>query len=69
MSHTELERLAKIRMQITGETLERAMAVLEGHATEPEPEPETTDEPGERSAAERPADEEEPRPRPHLRSL
>ncbi|MGX1976329.1 hypothetical protein [Streptomyces kronopolitis] len=32
MSNTELERLARIRMHITGETLERAMAVLEGHA-------------------------------------
>ncbi|MCF3142559.1 hypothetical protein [Streptomyces platensis] len=33
MSRTELERLARIRMQVTGETLERAMAVLEGHST------------------------------------
>ncbi|WP_189098675.1 hypothetical protein [Streptomyces kronopolitis] len=33
MSNTELERLARIRMHITGETLERAMAVLEGHAS------------------------------------
>ncbi|MFF3544959.1 hypothetical protein [Streptomyces platensis] len=33
MSRTELERLARIRMQVTGETLERAMAVLEGHTT------------------------------------
>ncbi|WP_143048004.1 hypothetical protein [Streptomyces sp. 2314.4] len=37
MSSTELERLARIRMQVTGETLERAMAVLEGHAATPEP--------------------------------
>ncbi|MFD8325479.1 hypothetical protein [Streptomyces lydicus] len=44
MSRTELERLARIRMQVTGETLERAMAVLAGHSTTPdsEPEPETT---------------------------
>ncbi|MGA5566527.1 hypothetical protein ACPCUV_35900 [Streptomyces platensis] len=35
MSRTELERLARIRMQVTGETLERAMAVLEGHTTAP----------------------------------
>ncbi|MFF8902915.1 hypothetical protein ACF082_36250 [Streptomyces lydicus] len=43
MSRTELERLARIRMQVTGETLERAMAVLAGHSTTPasEPEPET----------------------------
>ncbi|MEU5600063.1 hypothetical protein [Streptomyces lydicus] len=43
MSRTELERLARIRMQVTGETLERAMAVLAGHPTTPdsEPEPET----------------------------
>ncbi|MEW9519838.1 hypothetical protein [Streptomyces tubercidicus] len=33
MSRTELERLARIRMQVTGETLERAMAVLEGQTT------------------------------------
>ncbi|WJY36033.1 hypothetical protein QT196_01360 [Streptomyces sp. P9-2B-2] len=33
MARTELERLARIRMQVTGETLERAMAVLEGHST------------------------------------
>ncbi|WP_405835367.1 hypothetical protein OG528_00970 [Streptomyces platensis] len=33
MSRTELERLARIRMQVTGETLERAMAVLQGHTT------------------------------------
>ncbi|MEV6566600.1 hypothetical protein [Streptomyces kronopolitis] len=37
MSNTELERLARIRMHITGETLERAMAVLEGHPAPPEP--------------------------------
>ncbi|MFI1351743.1 hypothetical protein ACH4UR_36535 [Streptomyces lydicus] len=58
MSRTELERLARIRMQVTGETLERAMAVLAGHPTtaDSEPEPETApaagpgadaDEPGE----------------------
>ncbi|WP_435602258.1 hypothetical protein [Streptomyces sp. bgisy130] len=35
MSRTELERLARIRMQVTGETLERAMAVLAGHTTAP----------------------------------
>ncbi|MFD3417376.1 hypothetical protein [Streptomyces decoyicus] len=33
MSRTELERLARIRMQVTGETLERAMAALEGRTT------------------------------------
>ncbi|MFI9047364.1 hypothetical protein [Streptomyces sp. NPDC053427] len=55
-------------MQVTGETLERAMAVLEGHTTEAEPDP--ADEPGERSASdEQPADQEEPQPRPHLRGL
>ncbi|MGW1373228.1 hypothetical protein ACWD6P_02980 [Streptomyces sp. NPDC002446] len=37
MSRTELERLARIRMQITGETLERAMAVLGGELTVPKP--------------------------------
>ncbi|UKY47727.1 hypothetical protein [Streptomyces inhibens] len=42
MSRSELERLARIRMQVTGESLERAMAVLQGHPTDsgPEPEPE-----------------------------
>ncbi|MEE4418237.1 hypothetical protein [Streptomyces bugieae] len=38
MSRTELERLARIRMQVTGETLERAMAVLQGQAAAPDPE-------------------------------
>ncbi|MFG2290731.1 hypothetical protein ACGFOU_32210 [Streptomyces sp. NPDC048595] len=33
MSRSELERLARIRIQITGETLERAMAVLGGELT------------------------------------
>ncbi|MFJ9469129.1 hypothetical protein [Streptomyces caniferus] len=37
MSRSELERLARIRMQVTGETLERAMAVLEGQMTYPSP--------------------------------
>ncbi|MEU8995421.1 hypothetical protein AB0C95_11560 [Streptomyces caniferus] len=37
MSRSELERLARIRMQVTGETLERAMAVLEGQTTYPSP--------------------------------
>jgi len=70
VSHTELERLARIRMQVTGETLERAMAVLEGHTTEPEPAPDPADEPGERpTSAEQPADQEEPPPRPRLRGL
>lgn len=32
-------------MQVTGETLERAMAVLGGNPTVPEPEPEPGDEP------------------------
>ncbi|MEW1750697.1 hypothetical protein ACIQU1_21500 [Streptomyces angustmyceticus] len=35
MSRSELERLARIRIQVTGETLERAMAVLEGQMTHP----------------------------------
>ncbi|UYB44456.1 hypothetical protein SLV14_007547 [Streptomyces sp. Je 1-4] len=45
MSRTELERLARIRMQVTGETLERAMAVLEGHATTPTPHSERATKP------------------------
>ncbi|MEU7639732.1 MULTISPECIES: hypothetical protein [unclassified Streptomyces] len=35
MSHTELERLARIRIQVTGESLERALAVLRGDTTDP----------------------------------
>ncbi|MCZ1020367.1 hypothetical protein [Streptomyces noursei] len=47
MSHSELERLARIRIQVTGETLERAMAVLRGDATDgdttgPDPDPDLT---------------------------
>ncbi|WP_143179711.1 MULTISPECIES: hypothetical protein [Streptomyces] len=47
MSHSELERLARIRIQVTGETLERALAVLRGDATEsdttdPDPAPDLT---------------------------
>ncbi|MFG2222326.1 hypothetical protein [Streptomyces sp. NPDC048644] len=42
MSQSELERLARIRMQITKEPLERALAALQGHpipdGEEPEPE-------------------------------
>ncbi|QIK10645.1 hypothetical protein G7Z12_35890 [Streptomyces sp. ID38640] len=45
MSRTELERLARIRMQVTGETLERAMAVLEGHTTTPTPRSERATKP------------------------
>ncbi|MGY4988024.1 hypothetical protein [Streptomyces nigrescens] len=45
MSRTELERLARIRMQVTGETLERAMAVLEGHTTTPTPHSERATKP------------------------
>ncbi|WP_127149034.1 hypothetical protein [Streptomyces lydicus] len=45
MSRTELERLARIRMQVTGETLERAMAVLEGHTTAPTPHSERATKP------------------------
>ncbi|MEU5208912.1 hypothetical protein [Streptomyces sp. NPDC020742] len=37
MSRSELERLALIRIAVTGETLERAMAVLTGHPADPEP--------------------------------
>ncbi|MFE1176801.1 hypothetical protein [Streptomyces sp. NPDC058773] len=32
-------------MQVTGETLERAMAVLEGHTAQPAPQPETAEQP------------------------
>ncbi|GAA2673729.1 hypothetical protein GCM10009864_50580 [Streptomyces lunalinharesii] len=39
VSHTELERLARIRIQMTGETLERALAVLRGDTTDTAPEP------------------------------
>ncbi|MFJ5797714.1 hypothetical protein [Streptomyces decoyicus] len=48
MSRTELERLARIRMQVTGETLERAMAALEGRTTTPgsQSEPHTDPDPG-----------------------
>ncbi|GGX14356.1 hypothetical protein GCM10010341_39990 [Streptomyces noursei] len=47
VSHSELERLARIRIQVTGETLERAMAVLRGDATDgdttgPDPDPDLT---------------------------
>ncbi|MGY5127235.1 hypothetical protein [Streptomyces nigrescens] len=45
MSRTELERLARIRMQVTGETLERAMAVLEGHTDAPTPHSERATKP------------------------
>ncbi|MFG2140782.1 hypothetical protein [Streptomyces sp. NPDC048650] len=81
MSHTELERLARIRMQVTGETLERAMAVLVGHAAESEPDPvdahgdaalssaDRTAEPDESAADAADAAEEGPRPGPHLRSI
>ncbi|QHC23078.1 hypothetical protein [Streptomyces sp. GS7] len=50
MSRNELERLAKIRMQITGESLERALAVLRGDTTEPAPD--TDPGPGPTSEAE-----------------
>ncbi|MFE0186455.1 hypothetical protein [Streptomyces sp. NPDC058989] len=46
MSRSELERLARIRIEITGETLERAMAVLGGELTPPEPAPEPSPAPG-----------------------
>ncbi|MCL7490282.1 hypothetical protein M8I34_02210 [Streptomyces sp. MCA2] len=45
MSRTELERLARIRMQVTGETLERAMAALEGRTTAPGPQSEPQADP------------------------
>ncbi|MEU8784376.1 hypothetical protein [Streptomyces sp. NPDC048637] len=45
MPRTDLERLARIRMQVTGETLERAMAVLEGHTAAPTPQSEPATEP------------------------
>ncbi|MFJ5678399.1 hypothetical protein [Streptomyces sp. NPDC093097] len=55
MSQNELERLARIRIQITGETLERALAVLRGDTAEadirprlrvvPDPEPSPDVEP------------------------
>ncbi|MFD8542268.1 hypothetical protein [Streptomyces sp. NPDC059649] len=77
MSRTELERLARIRMQVTGETLERAMAVLQGQTTDPAPEdPEVSHAPPEDNADDdaEPADlpdedETPPRRRPHLRGL
>ncbi|MGG7569154.1 hypothetical protein [Streptomyces sirii] len=46
MARSELERLARIRIQITGETLERAMAVLGGEPTPPEPATEPSPAPG-----------------------
>lgn len=45
VSRTELERLARIRMQVTGETLERAMAALEGRTTAPGPQSEPQADP------------------------
>ncbi|WP_260640468.1 hypothetical protein [Streptomyces angustmyceticus] len=45
MSRSELERLARIRIQVTGETLERAMAVLEGQMTHPPAPADTEAEP------------------------
>ncbi|MCB5908952.1 hypothetical protein [Streptomyces pinistramenti] len=48
MSQSELERLARIRMQVTKESLERALAALQGHPIpddeEPAPEQETEQE-------------------------
>ncbi|WP_399096552.1 hypothetical protein ACGH2B_29480 [Streptomyces sp. BBFR2] len=53
MSSSELERLARIRMQVTKETLEAAMAALQGHPVAPE----TDSGAGERRAPEPPAHE------------
>ncbi|MEU3711066.1 hypothetical protein [Streptomyces catenulae] len=70
MSRSELERLARIRMQVTKESLEAAMAALQGHPVDtepgsdngrrrtPEPEPEPVEGP----------DDETPPP-PRLRLL
>ncbi|MFG2894399.1 hypothetical protein [Streptomyces sp. NPDC048248] len=40
MSRSELERLARIRMQVTGESLERALAALMGQTAGSDPETE-----------------------------
>ncbi|AJC60918.1 MULTISPECIES: hypothetical protein [Streptomyces] len=84
MSHSELERLARIRIQVTGETLERALAVLRGDATEsdttgPDPAPDLTSvsdsesDPEAAAAADAQQADASPRfPRPrrsHLRGL
>lgn len=80
VSQNELERLARIRIQITGETLERAMAVLRGDTAEadirprlrvvpdPEPVPEGTAPPAPDADAEPARQAPAPR-RPHLRSV
>lgn len=67
VSSNELERLARIRMQVTKETLEAAMAALQGHPVDPEPDSDDerprTPEP---EADERPDDEIPPPPRLRL---
>ncbi len=80
VSRSELERLARIRIQITGETLERAMAVLGGEVTPPEPANEPSSASGhdtepDNSGAEiddeaaAPGSRQKPRRRDHLRGL
>ncbi|MFI1198244.1 hypothetical protein K2224_20010 [Streptomyces sp. BHT-5-2] len=62
----ELKRLARIRMQVTGETFERALAVLRGDLAEDVPGPEATSAENEdRSTSQEPPG----RRRPHLRAL
>ncbi|GAA3195662.1 MULTISPECIES: hypothetical protein [Streptomyces] len=69
MSRSELERLARIRMQVTKETLEAAMAALQGHPKDPEPDSDDerrrTPEP-EPESSEGPDDETPPPPRLRL---
>ena len=62
-----MERLARIRMQVTKETLEAAMAALQGHPKDPEPDSDDerrrTPEP---ESPEGPDDETPPPPRLRL---
>ncbi|MYT28636.1 MULTISPECIES: hypothetical protein [unclassified Streptomyces] len=61
-----MKRLARIRMQVTGETFERALAVLRGDLTADDPGPEATSaEDGDRDSSPEPP----VRRRPHLRGL
>ncbi|MFK0295856.1 hypothetical protein ACIQU6_36035 [Streptomyces sp. NPDC090442] len=83
MSHTELERLARIRIQVTGESLERALAVLRGDTADveattnpalraipdPGPVPEAASTRTARDPGTEPARQPPPPRRRHLRSV
>ncbi|MFI7102232.1 hypothetical protein ACIBK8_23075 [Streptomyces sp. NPDC050161] len=64
MSQSELERLARIRMQITKESLERALAALQGHPIPDGEEPQPGQEPEQAPQQEQQQEPEENTPPP-----